>query len=87
MYTPLKNAQGVVIWNQGDLARIVYRFGVGNEDFRKPNVTRVCDHCGNYLHVLDCGDHIYMVWCKHCSVMALTTAKNRDEAACKTLGS
>lgn len=70
---------------QDEAGYIVYRFAM--EAGVSPNVMRVCDHCGSYLRARHCGDHLYMVWCEHCGIVALTTAKTEDEAACKTLGS
>lgn len=74
-----------VVTGQDDAGYIVYRFAM--EASVSPNVMRVCDHCGSYLRARHCGDHLYMVWCEHFGIVALTTAKTEDEAACKTLGS
>lgn len=72
--------------NQDDCAHVLYRFAMSPDAFQRPNVMRVCDHCGNYLQVYYCEDKLYLVRCLHCGIAALTTAKNPDEAACKTLG-
>ena len=66
--------------------RDVHEIYRGIMSWRCGRVKGPCVHCGGILDTYYCEDRLYLVCCRSCKVVAMTSAGSPAEAARKTFG-